>query len=187
MRDESGEEVAMSVDVDATQSLEYRYKTLQSPVGKLRLVGNDHGLAAVLWERDHPGRVRVRATNEDRHYPILVETERQLEEYFAGKRRRFDVPLNFSGTSFQKSVWHELLEIPFGETRTYGEIATRLGDPSKMRAVGAANGRNPISIIAPCHRVIGASRQADRIRRWPRCQGVPARPRGRKNEVYLRP
>src|SRR6185437_17104518 len=83
----------------------------------------------------------------------------QLGEYFAGKRRKFDVELDFAGTDFQKKVWRALLAIPFGETRSYGEIATQLGNPKAMRAVGAANGKNPISIIAPCHRVIGASGQ----------------------------
>jgi methylated-DNA-[protein]-cysteine S-methyltransferase len=88
---------------------------------------------------------------------VLVETERQLGEYFAGKRRTFDVPLSFSGSDFQKQVWGALLTIPFGETRSYGEIALQVGRPTASRAVGAANGRNPISIIAPCHRIVGAT------------------------------
>ncbi|RYD65796.1 MAG: methylated-DNA--[protein]-cysteine S-methyltransferase, partial [Sphingomonadales bacterium] len=90
-------------------------------------------------------------------HPVLVETERQIAEYFAGKRSAFTVPLDFRGTDFQKSVWAALLTIPFGETRSYGEIARQIGRPSASRAVGAANGRNPISIIAPCHRVIGSN------------------------------
>ncbi len=128
-----------------------------SPVGRLKLVAGAHGLVAILWENDRPGRVRPAETVEDPHHPVLAETARQLDGYFAGNRRAFDLPLDFNGTAFQQSVWRELLAIPFGETRTYGQLAERLGRPTAARAVGAANGRNPISIIAPCHRVIGAS------------------------------
>ncbi|HEU5137405.1 MAG TPA: methylated-DNA--[protein]-cysteine S-methyltransferase, partial [Steroidobacteraceae bacterium] len=88
-------------------------------------------------------------------HPLLVETARQLREYFAGSRRAFDVPLEFRGTDFQRRAWSALLTIPYGETRTYGQMAEQIGNPAAVRAVGAANGRNPISIIAPCHRVIG--------------------------------
>ncbi|MGN6691635.1 MAG: methylated-DNA--[protein]-cysteine S-methyltransferase [Sphingopyxis sp.] len=132
-------------------------KTIWSPVGELTLVADARGLAAILWENDRPGRVRLGPLVADPHHPILVETERQLGEYFAGKRRMFDVPLSFAGSDFQKSVWRALLTIPFGETRSYGEIARQVGKPSASRAVGAANGRNPISIIAPCHRVVGST------------------------------
>lgn len=137
----------------------YVFKTMQSPVGRLKLVAGDQGLAAILWENDDPKRVRLNILGEDTSHPVLRETERQLGEYFSGKRRKFDVKLDFAGTDFQKKVWRALLAIPFGETRSYGEIATQLGNPKAMRAVGAANGKNPISIIAPCHRVIGASGQ----------------------------
>jgi methylated-DNA-[protein]-cysteine S-methyltransferase len=88
---------------------------------------------------------------------LLAETERQLGDYFAGRLQAFTVPLDFHGTEFQKAVWAALLTIPFGETRSYGEIARQIGRPSASRAVGAANGRNPISIIAPCHRVLGSN------------------------------
>jgi methylated-DNA-[protein]-cysteine S-methyltransferase len=135
---------------------EYVYETMPSPVGELKLIAGERGLAAIIWEADRPNRVRVEATKEDPNHPVLVEARRQLEEYFAGTRKQFDLPLEFLGTEFQKRVWSELLTIPYGETRTYGEIAAKLGDPNRMRAVGAANGRNPISIVAPCHRVIGA-------------------------------
>jgi len=91
--------------------------------------------------------------------PLLLRASSQLEEYFGGARHTFDIPLNFQGTSFQKTVWQALLDIPYGQTRTYGEIAVQIGNAKAVRAVGAANGRNPISIIAPCHRVIGASGQ----------------------------
>lgn len=137
----------------------YVCKTMKSPVGRLKLVASDHGLAAILWENDDPKRVRLNIVGEEKRHPVLLETERQLDEYFAGKRRKFDVKLDFAGTDFQKKVWRALLAIPFGETRSYGEIAAQLGNPKAMRAVGAANGKNPISIIAPCHRVIGASGQ----------------------------
>ena len=88
---------------------------------------------------------------------MLVETERQLCAYFAGELTRFDLPLDFQETEFQKSVWAALLTIPLGETRSYGEIARQIGHPTAFRAVGAANGRNPISIVAPCHRVVGST------------------------------
>jgi methylated-DNA-[protein]-cysteine S-methyltransferase len=135
----------------------YVFKTMHSPVGALKLVASDRGLAAILWENDDPKRVRLNIVGEDRKHPVLVETERQLAEYFSGTRRKFTVKLDFAGTEFQNNVWRALLAIPFGETRSYGEIATQLGKPSAVRAVGAANGKNPISIIAPCHRVIGAT------------------------------
>jgi methylated-DNA-[protein]-cysteine S-methyltransferase len=135
----------------------YVYKIVPSPVGKLKLVGSNAGLAAILWENDNSKRVRRTITSEAKNHPVLVETARQLEEYFAGKRKKFSVKLDFTGTEFQNRVWQALLEIPFGETRSYGDIAKQLGKPTASRAVGAANGKNPISIIAPCHRVIGAS------------------------------
>ncbi|MDP5277605.1 methylated-DNA--[protein]-cysteine S-methyltransferase [Sphingomonas sp. DG1-23] len=134
-----------------------KFKTVPSPVGTLTLVASDAGLIAILWENDRPGRVKLRDREEAPEHPVLVETARQLDEYFAGKRTSFNVPLDFRGTDFQKSVWAALLTIPFGETRSYGAIARQIGRPSASRAVGAANGRNPISIVAPCHRVIGGN------------------------------
>jgi methylated-DNA-[protein]-cysteine S-methyltransferase len=133
------------------------YKMMVSPVGQLKLVASDTALAAILWENDDPKRVRLDITGEDPDHPILVETERQLREYFAGKRKAFSVKMEFAGTEFQRRVWQALLAIPFGETRSYGDIARALGNPAAVRAVGAANGKNPISIIAPCHRVIGST------------------------------
>lgn len=134
-----------------------KHKIVQTPIGALKIVATEKGLAALLWENDKPERVRLNHGPVDNNDPILLETERQLKEYFAGQRQRFDLPLDFIGTDFQKSVWHALLAIPFGETRSYGQIARQLGNEKAMRAVGAANGKNPIAIIAPCHRVIGAS------------------------------
>lgn len=133
------------------------FKTMLSPIGALKLVASDIGLVAILWEDDKPSRVRLGALTENENHPVLVETERQLSDYFAGTLARFDVPLDFRGTDFQKSVWRALLAIPFGETRSYAAIARAIGRPASVRAVGAANGRNPISIIAPCHRVIGSN------------------------------
>ncbi|MFL9992248.1 methylated-DNA--[protein]-cysteine S-methyltransferase [Paraburkholderia sediminicola] len=135
----------------------YAYKLMDSPVGELKLVANGNRLAAILWENDKPNRVRLPEIVEADDRPVLIETERQLNEYFAGTRDRFDLELDFQGTDFQKKVWAALLTIPFGETRSYSDIATQIGNINAVRAVGAANGRNPISIVAPCHRVIGAS------------------------------
>lgn len=135
----------------------YKFKTVQSPVGLLKLVASSKGLAAVLWENDEPGRVRLQPQMLDEHHRVLNETEKQLAEFFAGKRTVFDLPLDFKGTVFQKAVWHELLKVPFGQVKTYSEIAKALGNPKAVRAVGAANGKNPISIICPCHRIIGAN------------------------------
>jgi methylated-DNA-[protein]-cysteine S-methyltransferase len=135
----------------------YVSTTVASPVGRLKLIASSDGLAAILWENDRPGRVRLEAAAEDAGHPILRETGRQLREYFAGRRTVFDLELDFAGTEFQKKVWRALLTIPFGETRSYAQIARQIGRPRAVRAVGAANGRNPISIVAPCHRVIGSN------------------------------
>ena len=133
------------------------YKIIDSPVGKLKLVASEKGLVALLWENDNPRRVRLAELTKDENHPILLETGRQLDEYFRGERKSFSLSLDMRGTPFQKDVWEVLLGIPFGETRSYGQLAKQLGNPKATRAVGAANGRNPISIIVPCHRVIGSS------------------------------
>lgn len=133
------------------------YKMMKTPVGELTLVARGPRLAAILWECEKQNRVRLGAMCEDPSSPVLARVEQQLEEYFAGTRNRFELELDFSGTDFQKKVWHALLTIPYGETRSYSDIAVQIGNASAVRAVGAANGRNPISIVAPCHRVIGAS------------------------------
>lgn len=137
----------------------YALKTMPSPVGELKLIASDTGLSAILWEDDDPKRVSLHPLVENATHPILLQAEQQLTEYFAGQRTTFSVPLDFVGTDFQKKVWAALLTIPFGETRSYGDIAKQIGNPNAMRAVGAANGKNPISIIAPCHRVIGSTRK----------------------------
>ena len=136
-------------------NLSYLY--MDSPVGQLRLVANDTALVAVLWDWEQPNRVKLATLVEDPQHPLLIETRRQLQEYFAGQRNVFDLPLDFAGTDFQKKVWQALLNIPYGQTRSYRDIAEQVGNVKAVRAVGAANGKNPISIIAPCHRVIGSS------------------------------
>jgi methylated-DNA-[protein]-cysteine S-methyltransferase len=133
------------------------FKTIPSPVGELKLVASDTGLAAILWENDNPNRVRLGLLLEAASHSLLLEAERQLNEYFAGTRTGFSLPLHFAGTEFQRKVWHALTAIPFGETRSYQQIAEQIGHPDAVRAVGAANGKNPISIVAPCHRVIGTN------------------------------
>jgi len=135
----------------------YVGKVIQSPVGRLTLVATERGLVAILWENDNPRRVPLgNIVGADSH-PILLETERQLREYFAGQRREFALPLDFQGTEFQRRVWSALLTIPYGQTRSYAQIAQQIGCPAAVRAVGAANGKNPLSIIAPCHRVLGSN------------------------------
>ncbi len=143
---------------------------IESPVGELTLVAADQGLRALLWpmelERELRAAVGVRpddvlwvdaAELSSTAQPILTQTVRELHEYFAGDRQTFDVPLDPVGTPFQQRAWMALRQIPYGTTVSYGEQARRLGDVKMARAVGAANGRNPISIIVPCHRVIGST------------------------------
>jgi methylated-DNA-[protein]-cysteine S-methyltransferase len=139
-----------------TTAKRYVHKLMRSPVGELTLVASDNGLAGILWPSERPGRVRLPLDAKDARHPVIVEAERQLKEYFAGKRRTFSLKLDLEGTPFQLKVWKALLTIPFGETRSYAQIASQIGRPRAARAVGAANGRNPVSIVAPCHRVIGS-------------------------------
>lgn len=130
---------------------------IDSPVGELTLVASDVGLRAVLWPGDRPQRVAHADTVANPSHPMLVMATTQLAEYFAGTRSSFDVPLDPVGTDFQQAAWTALRAIPYAHTESYGEQAERMGDRRKARAVGAANGRNPISIIVPCHRVVGAN------------------------------
>lgn len=133
--------------------------TLDSPVGLLTLVATDTALCELSWGGDHSFGDRslaITAVVRPEH-PILEQAVRELTEYFAGTRRQFDVPVEGAGTEFQRSVWQALLTIPYGQTVSYGEQARRIGKPSAVRAVGGANGRNPVGIIVPCHRVIGAN------------------------------
>ena len=121
--------------------------TYTSPLGPIRLVADESALLELTFGE----------ASRDDDSPVLAATREQLDEYFAGARTTFDVPLRMEGTPWERRVWDVLLEIPYGKTTSYGAIAARLGAPGSARAVGAANGRNPISIIVPCHRVIGAS------------------------------
>ena len=133
------------------------YKEVESPVGKLKLVASSSALVAVLWEQERPNRVKLAAMKLDAQHPILIETERQLGEYFSGTRTEFDLALEPNGSEFQKKVWRALREIPFGQTRSYLYRAKIVGSAKAARAVGAANGKNPLSIVVPCHRVVGAN------------------------------
>ncbi|HEY4395787.1 MAG TPA: methylated-DNA--[protein]-cysteine S-methyltransferase [Polyangia bacterium] len=130
------------------------FSTLASPVGRLTLVGAGQDLVGLYFDDDpHAADVRAEAARDDRR---LRATALQLEEYFAGTRTAFDLPLAPVGSAFQKEVWAALCRIPFGATATYGQIARAVGKPEASRAIGGANHRNPIAIIVPCHRVIGA-------------------------------
>ncbi len=130
------------------------WRTLTSPIGPIEVVVSDGAVVAVhLGGHERSG---DRAEAELGGCAVLDRAITQLEEYFAGQRREFDLPLAMEGTEFQRSAWQVLTTIPYGETITYGEQATRLGNPQASRAVGAANGANPIPIIVPCHRVVGS-------------------------------
>lgn len=130
------------------------FRSIESPVGTLTAVATDQGLRAVLWPEDE--RVGFESEPvEAADHPVLDAVASQLGQYFAGERFEFDVPLDLRGTDFQMAVWRALAEIPFGETSTYGDQAHRIGRPKAARAVGAANGQNPVSIVLPCHRIVG--------------------------------
>ncbi len=131
------------------------YTYLDTPIGELLLVGDQYVLQELGFP-DGPKRRRAEPDWELRD-AIFSETKAQLNDYFSGSLRTFSLPLKPSGTPFQLGVLQQLLKVPYGETVSYGEIAARLGKPKAMRAVGAANGRNPIPVIIPCHRVIGSN------------------------------
>jgi methylated-DNA-[protein]-cysteine S-methyltransferase len=131
------------------------HTTIPSPVGALTLTGDGEALSGVfMHEHRHRPPLPAGAVRDDRAFPAA---RAQLDAYFAGDLRAFDVPLAVAGTPFQRAVWEALLAVPYGETISYGDLARRVGRPGAARAVGLANGRNPVSIIVPCHRVIGAS------------------------------
>jgi len=136
----------------------YAHKIINSPVGELKLVADDNHLLAVLWPNDNPRRVRFSInTEENKAHSVLLEAEKQLNGYFQQERNSFSIPLRFIGTPFQQAVWNALNQIPFGETRSYKQIAVQVNCPKGTQAVGGANGRNPLSIVVPCHRVIGTN------------------------------
>jgi methylated-DNA-[protein]-cysteine S-methyltransferase len=129
-----------------------RQAPVATPIGTLRVIGSDAGLRAILWAgEDVPGGVA-----DDDGFAVLAEAATQLRAYFAGDRTTFDLPLDLVGTEFQVQAWRALADVPFGTTVSYGDQARRLGRPTAFRAVGAANGRNPIPIVLPCHRIVGA-------------------------------
>jgi methylated-DNA-[protein]-cysteine S-methyltransferase len=137
------------------------HATMPSPVGELLLVASDDGLVAIRFERNRHGddpRASSVPSSEasDAAARVLADARSQLDAYFAGALTEFDLPLDPRGTPFQQKVWTALREIPFGQTISYAELARRTGDPKAVRAVGAANGRNPLPLVVPCHRVIGA-------------------------------
>jgi len=154
----------------------YITASVDSPVGPLTVLASGAGLRAILWANDAPG-LRVQwpepafddlrsrplgpcarsARSSDHDHPVIAATRLQLAEYFAGTRRAFSLPLDLHGTPFQVKAWRALATIPYGTTTTYGAQARRLGDARWARAVGAANGRNPVSIVLPCHRVVGST------------------------------
>ncbi len=136
------------------------YDEMKSPVGNLTIVTTSKGLHAVLWESDRKNPECENIINnlrQDKDEQIIEQTKKQLIEYFQGKRKIFDLPLVINGTDFQIQVWQQLLKIPYATVMTYAEQAEKIGDKNKARAVGLANGLNPISIIIPCHRVIGSN------------------------------
>jgi methylated-DNA-[protein]-cysteine S-methyltransferase len=136
-----------------------RHLVIDSPIGPLTLVAADHRLAGVYLAstRHDPPPAAIGVAAQAGDDDLLDTAARQLAEYFGGSRTRFDLPVELDGTPFQRTVWQALRSIPYGATISYGELAGRIGQPSASRAVGLANGRNPVSIVVPCHRVIGAN------------------------------
>ncbi len=132
------------------------YSYLPSPIGRLMVAGDEEGLKWVVFEKGkYPP--TLDESWEEKQTSLLRETKRQLKAYFAGKLQDFDVDVAPEGTEFQRKVWRRLQDIPYGETISYGTLARRVGNPKASRAVGAANGKNPVSIVVPCHRVIGST------------------------------
>ena len=128
------------------------YQILDTPIGPLRLVSNGSRLVKIEFD----GRYTEQQVGSNTGDPLLARAADQLREYFAGRRQRFDLPLAPAGTPFQRSVWAALQDIPLGEVRSYRDIAIAIGRPAAVRAVGAANGRNPLPLVVPCHRVVGS-------------------------------
>ena len=129
--------------------------TLATPIGELWIIASDAGIREIRMPIRGDNSASTRATDNPDH-PMLARARRQIEEYFRHERTTFDLPLDVTGTDFQRDVWNALVEIPYGQTASYGELAGRMGRPGAARAVGGANGRNPVPLVVPCHRVIGA-------------------------------
>lgn len=134
-----------------------KYKIINSPVGYLKIVVDDNVLVAILWDKERSNRVKLDKMVEDKKHPLILETEKQLGEYFQQKRKTFNLPIKTDGTFFQQEVWKFLSQIPYGSTWSYKDVAVKINRPNAVRAVGSAIGRNPISIIIPCHRVIASN------------------------------
>ena len=132
------------------------WEEVASPLGPLTVLASDNGVHTIAFDSDQAGQAKINLSRAVNH-PIINAAVEQLAMYFDGTLKTFDLPLDLRGTDFQKRVWKLLLEIPFGETRAYGDIARALGNTGASQAVGAANGKNPVAIVVPCHRVIGAS------------------------------
>lgn len=132
------------------------YTTVASPVGSLTLFATETALTGLSWENEARA-TRLGAVRAPTGHPVLKMAAQQLSEYFAGRRTDFDIPLSAQGTQFQRKAWQQLRKIPYGKQISYGEQAKRIGKPKAVRAVGGANSKNPIGIIIPCHRVIGAN------------------------------
>ncbi len=130
-----------------------RFTYYDSPLGAVTLQANEQGLLGV-WFETHTTKPEDLGTQED-SFPIFQSVKEQLDRYFAGEAVQFDIPIAATGTPFQQSVWHALTTIPYGETWSYAQLADAIGNPKAVRAVGLANGKNPVSVIVPCHRVIG--------------------------------
>ncbi|QLH36887.1 MAG: methylated-DNA--[protein]-cysteine S-methyltransferase [Parachlamydiaceae bacterium] len=139
--------------------MDFYFKEIASPIGKLKLIANDLVLVAILMETEAPDRIKLNLRKEDSQHPLLIKAEKQLKEYFDREREAFDLSLEPIGTSFQKEVWDALKTIPYGKTLSYSQIAEKIKRPKAIRAVGTAIGKNPLSIVVPCHRVIGANGQ----------------------------
>lgn len=136
------------------------YDEMNTPVGQLTIVATEDKLHAILWESysQNPAcKDFLNTIQKSKNQPIVLAVKKQLDEYFQGKRKSFDIPLALNGTDFQVKAWKQLQKIPYAKTISYGKQAELLGDKNKARAVGLANGLNPISIIVPCHRVIGSN------------------------------
>ena len=132
-------------------------KQLDSPIGRLQLVATDQGLSHLLFDQQlgKDSELDGDSAESDTH-PVLAAATAQLEEYFAGRRQEFDIPLDLTGTEFQRAAWSALASVPFGETRSYRQQAEAIGRPKAVRAIGAANGKNPVPIVLPCHRIVGS-------------------------------
>ena len=132
-------------------------RQLDSPIGRLRLVATDQGLSHLLFDQQVGEDLESDGDEvEADDHPVLAAATAQLAEYFAGRRQEFDIPLDLTGTEFQRAAWSALASVPFGETRSYRQQAEAIGRPKAVRAIGAANGKNPVPIVLPCHRIVGS-------------------------------